>query len=106
MRTFLCVLLVALVYFSLSHWRVFQANNWNIPGFLMLVGAMPWSGWWFDYMNDVSRSYGWSVRNAVSVVVVPLGFATNCAAVVTGLVWLFRKARRPTAMPPGEPNAS
>lgn len=72
----------------------------------MLVGAMPWSGWWFDYMNEVSRSYGWSVRNAVSVAVVPLGFATNCAVVVTGLVWLSRKVRRPTTMPPGEPNAS
>src|ERR1043166_7900645 len=105
-RAFVYAFFIALLYYSLSYWRVFQSTRWNIPGFAMLAAAMPWSAWWFSYMNEFGHEYGWAARNAMSVVVIPAGFAVNCAAMVTIAVWLFRKVRPPKALTPSETNAS
>ena len=92
-RTFLGAMGLSVVYFALSHWRVFNDPNWDIPGFLSLAAAMPWSTWWFSYhVSWATARLG--VRNALTVLVIPLGFAVNCATVAFTATALSRKLKR------------
>jgi hypothetical protein len=91
--TFLAALAIAVVYFSLGHWRLFPNHSWNIPGFLILATAQPWSSLWFDQMPVLGRALGFELRNALTVVVIPLGFALNCAVATTVVVWLWHRTR-------------
>ena len=92
-RTFLWTMVLSVIYFALHHWRVFQDPDWNIPGFLVLAAGMPWSSWWLSYQRELGQLMGWELRNALTVVIVPLGFAVNCAGVITAATGLWRKLR-------------
>ena len=105
-RTFLGAFVVSLLYFSLSHWRVFEANSWNIPGFFILAAAVPWSSLWSSHMRELGQVFGWEMRNVATVGIIPLGFSVNCAVVVTAVLWLIRKTVRTSDAQRSEENAS
>jgi hypothetical protein len=92
-RGFLAALALSVPYFALHHWRVFEDPAWNIPGFFALAAAMPWSTWWFSYQRDLAHVLGWELRNALTVAVVPLAFALNCASVLTVVTGIWCRLR-------------
>ena len=76
---FIAVLLIALqlaIYFlrlkgySLGH-------NYNTIGFVTLIGSLPWSYPFVEYIQELTATLGVHNRNVLLVFVISIGFAIN-----------------------------
>lgn len=65
----------------------------------MLMIANPWSSIWFDHSIAVGKLVGFELRNAITVLLVPIFFAFNVAMVVTLVAWVWRITRHSTKTP-------
>ena len=80
-KVFSIGVLVVLSYYAL--WYLFRAlaidwhTAWNIPGFALLAGSMPWSLPVTNNMLEISKLLGHHGRDAIAILSVSLGFATN-----------------------------
>jgi hypothetical protein len=90
---FLTTLALSVSYFALGHWRMLPNHTWNVPGFLMLLAAEPWSSLWFGQSVVMGRILGFELRNALTVAVISFAFALNCTLVFTAVVCLWRWTR-------------
>ncbi len=90
-NTFSIGVLVVLTYYAL--WYSFRAANlhwdtsWNIPGFILLVGSMPWSLPATNNILELTNIVGRYGRDAIIILSVSLGFAIN----FTVAIFVFRK---------------
>lgn len=56
----------------------------------MLMIASPWSSAWVGQGVAVGKLIGFELRNAITVLLVPMFFAFNVATVVTLVAWVWR----------------
>ena len=110
LNTLLCVermVNLRLVFFAcaivcslyISAWHTFRELGWrlpndaNIPGFLMMVMAQPWSTLAYSFQPEMEAALGEPIRYLVTAIVVALGFALNVTATLWLVVSISRKVR-------------
>lgn len=69
-------------------WYMWRGSVSNIPGFLFLLGSMPWSMPWLSLEWQTIGSIPWPIRNSITTLVISLGFGLNLA-LVTAAVWFL-----------------
>ena len=70
-------------------WYMWRGSVSNVPGFLFLLGSLPWSMPWLDLQWKIISSIPWPIRNSITTLVVALGFGFNLALVIVA-VWFLR----------------
>ena len=84
--------LIAIGYYAL--WYVFRAFSiewhtaWNIPGFALLAGSMPWSLPVTSNLGELGEWLGHYGRDVLVVFSVSLGFATNLTLLIFTIIKL------------------
>ena len=95
-RTFLGFWGIGLVYHMLcymarssGHWD----NDYNIPGFFIAAGSMPWSLPLFEYMVQVflKDMLGPAVSGRIIRVLVAVGFAINATSIRALMIRVFER---------------
>lgn len=95
-RTFLWFWGIGLAYHMLcymarssGHWD----NDYNIPGFFIAAGSMPWSLPLFEYVVRVflKDMLGPVVSGRLFILVATLGFAVNATVVRALMILLFER---------------
>ncbi len=80
-------------------WFVFRGLGWhwyaslNIPGFLMLLGSLPWSFPVIYGQIELNNLVGHLMRGIIQVFSVIFGFAINFLIVSKLTIWITRKLR-------------
>lgn len=88
-------LLCALYYGSWELWR------WsNAPGFIILLGSLPWSFPWIETLSMGRSLVPIYLGTAITQFVVAFGFSLNCALIYVLLALARNKWFKPTASPP------
>jgi hypothetical protein len=83
----------------ISAWHTFRELGWrwpndaNIPGFLMMLMAQPWSTLAYSFQPEMEAALGEPIRYLVTAIVVALGFALNVTATLWLVVSISRKVR-------------
>lgn len=72
----------------LGAWYLWRGSVSNIPGFLFLLGSLPWSLPLLDFHWQAVAGIPWPIRNFICGVVVAIGFGANLALFVD-LIWFI-----------------
>jgi hypothetical protein len=93
-RTFLCAFVPALVFSICDNLSLFTSKKWNLLGYVMVMMADPWGTFWSQQGIAMGELLGFSLRDAMTVVLLPLFLAANLAIVVSVVAWIWRMIRR------------
>jgi hypothetical protein len=93
-QTFLCAFFPALVFFICDNLTLLTSKRWNLLGYVMVMMADPWGTFWSQQGIATGELVGFSLRDAMTTVLLPLFFATNLAIVVSVIAWAWRMIRR------------
>jgi signal transduction histidine kinase len=86
----LILLCGALSYVTyLVAWHLWRGSVSNVPGFLFIVGSLPWSLPFLDFHWQLVAGTPWPIQNFIAWLGVALGFGANLALFVS-LVWFIR----------------
>jgi hypothetical protein len=97
---FLAALAIPVGYYLA--WYIFKwlgivwHTKYNLPGFLILGGSLPWSWLSLNYMTKLGTILGHKSRNIISIISVCLGFAINVTIAISLISKLFGFKRRST----------
>jgi hypothetical protein len=97
---FLAALVIPVGYFLAWHtfkWRgITWHTKYNVPGFLLVGGSLPWSWPFLNYTRELGSILGHTARNALTTISVCFGFAINMTITISLISKFISLTRRST----------